>query len=132
MAKERLSRIQKWILKTAYERASKSIRKQEIYKDYFGHSCYWEKFYEFDKKEGWYKKRVSHRVILCRSLKTLEQRKLIKIDRWRGKSADVSLTDEGEKKALMLTSSHGESNSLMLMSSHGKKLTLRKREVKSA
>lgn len=108
MAEERLSKLQKWILKTAYEDSKKAISKEDIYRTYFGHSRYWEKFYEWHKKEEWYKKSNGHRVVLYRSLSVLEKRGLIEIERWRGKYADVNLTEAGKEKALMLISSAGE------------------------
>ena len=105
MAETRLSKLQKWVLKTAYKNSEKFISKEDIYRTYFGHSRYRERFYEWHKEEEWYKKSNSHRVVLCRSLNVLEKRSLIEIERWRGKWAAVNLTEAGKEKALMLISS---------------------------
>ena len=102
MSKERLSKLQKWILTTAHKDGRNSIKKETIYWEFFGHRQY-SRFYSYNGEaiEEWRKRGNVRRVVLCRSLKTLEQRGLIKFEY---SSYWIKLTKEGKKKALMLIS----------------------------
>jgi len=96
MAKERLSKLQKWILIEAYKR---NISKFNIYENYWKDGIYYGKAYGYliDGKA---------KVSLCRSLKRLNEKNLI--FRINSKLGNIRLTDEGKKQANILV--HGINN----------------------
>lgn len=105
MAKERLSRLQKWILERCIKRAKEERRafiyRQEIYQEFFN--------LPLPKFGTWPQSKI---VIVSRSLKNLEEKGFIEIPRHlRPKGCMIFLSDEyikflnklaKRKKSLML------------------------------
>lgn len=86
MTKERLSKLQKWILIEVYNGYFHRILKNEIFKRFWGGYSY------------------KNSVILSRSLKRLYEKDLIDLRKGK-RNPYISLTEKGEERALGLN--HG-------------------------
>lgn len=100
MSKQRLSKLQKWILTKCFESQS-SLDRGEIYQEYFGLS-HKDRSYPCHKKDEngcplIYRRDAAY-VSVSRSLKNLKEKGLI-IDNFQ---FCADLTDKGKEKALIL------------------------------
>lgn len=105
MAKERLSRFQKWILVAVYQTGEEGLRRRRIYKSYFGLKPEGRWDYRNDRFYHWSNVHGSPTVVLSRSLKRLREKDLVYMGcGWR--LGIIYLTNEGIEKAksLMLVS----------------------------
>lgn len=109
MAKERLSKLQKWILIEAFK--NKSITRKQIYRDYFGiirpfRSARWRRYLKGEEKEmvfNMWSKGHGVEPILCHSLRRLREKDLITENKKLTFQGLIFLTNKGEEVALKLS-----------------------------
>ncbi|MBA7471408.1 hypothetical protein ES707_06714 [subsurface metagenome] len=112
MAKERLSKLQKWILIKAYEKGKRQLgffssytrcflSRREVYEEYFNLRT---NPAQRRRQEGWSQVGTEAAVALSRSAKSLKRKGLVDLSRYRsgygisGKN-HIALTYKGEEKA---------------------------------